>query len=172
MTSHENLIVIIKKKYICSMEGFYRFSLVVCFAAGLGLISCKKEYQVRTCESPSKVECIEDTNVVNVRIINFTNYPLCDLTAKYKTNSEMTYEYGSMEKDAFSCYTAMDYINWFPDIRFNLGTGKFKVADSLITDPKFINFRVTNRGFYSVIVTVAGDLDSQLVQTAVVQEFQ
>lgn len=166
------LIVIIKKKYICSMKGFYRISLIICFISALGLYSCEKEYQVRTCETPSKVECIEDTNLVNVRIINFTNYPLCEVTAKYKTNSELMYEYGSLEKDAFTCYTSMDYINQFPDIRFNLGTGKFQVTDSLLTDPKFINFRVTNRGFYSVIVTVAGDLDSQLVQTTVVQEFQ
>lgn len=146
--------------------------MIIVIVSAMGLYSCEKEYQVRTCETPSTVECLEDTNLVNVRVINFTNYPLCDFTARYKINTETYYNYGTLDAEAFTCYTTMDYINQFPDIKFKLGTGKFKVADTLITDPKFINLRVTNRGFYSVIVNVAGDLDSQLVQTTIVQEFQ
>ena len=145
-----------------------RTAMMVVAAISLIFFSCKKEYEERSCDTPSKVECKSDSGRVNVRVINFTGYPLCDFQIKYQ-NNQAEYEYGTLDVDEATCYTIVDYAQIYPQVFFNLGNGEFMIKDTLLSD-KYKNLEMKSNGFYSYFIQTAHSLDSQLVVTTFVVE--
>ena len=136
-------------------------SLFIALVVSFGLVSCAKEYQDRICETPSQVEYGFDSNVVNVRVINLTGYPLCNFTVLYRTDIDRPYNYGTLEKDDTTPFAKIEFVKSFPIVDFDLGTGHFTIADSLM-DIKlpYESSKILQPGFYNMYVSMDGPLDS------------
>ncbi len=147
------------------MKTTLRIALIIAITASLGLFSCQKEYIDRTCDRTSQVECGFDSNSVNVRVANFTGYPLCDFNIIYKSNDKKIYDYGTLKVGETSCYTKVEFTNIFPEVTFNLGTGSYVIPDTLMSDPKYNSLKMTSSGFYTFYVQIPHSLDSLKVLT-------
>ena len=143
-------------------------SLFIALVATFGFISCKKEYQTRVCETPSQVEYGSDSNVVNVRVINLTGYPLCNFTVLYRTDIDRPYLYGTLHKDETTPFTRIEFVKAFPIVEFDLGLGHFTIADTLM-DIKYPyeSFKYLDPGYYNMYVSMDGPLDSLRVNANV-----
>ena len=141
-----------------------RIALFVGVVTAFGLYSCKKEYNNRYCDTPSQVECSVDTTMVNVRVWNKTGFILCDFRVKYQTNTPDTLRYGTLDKEEVSCYTKLSDTKVFPRVRFDLGTGHFRIPDSLTDNSKKYNMLLEDKpGFYTFYMFLGGPLDSHYV---------
>ncbi len=151
------------------MKTTLRIALIFAITASLGLLSCDKEYVTRTCEKESQVECGFDSNMVNVRVANYSGYPLCDFEVVYRDNDQTVYDYGTLDVGETSCYTKMDFTKIYPEITFNLGSGTYVIPDSLIYDDKYNSLKQTTDGFYTFLINIP-DLDSLMISTIFVVE--
>ena len=143
-------------------------SLIIALVVSFGLISCEKEYRERICETPSQVEYGSDSNVVNVRVINLTGYPLCNFTVLYRTDIDRPYNYGTLDKDETTPFTRIEFVKAFPVVDFDLGTGHFTLADPLM-DLKYpyASLKLLPPGSYNMYVSMDGPLDSLRVNANV-----
>ena len=139
--------------------------------------SCDKEFNERVCESPITVECAQlpfDSSKVNVRIINSTGYPLCNVQVIYETTIEEVIQYGRFENQETSCYTTFPLRNvkMFPLLSFDLGSRHYEIADSL-SNTKYLygDMLLEEAGFYSYFVLIADSLNSDTCRTFLQKEF-
>lgn len=148
-----------------------KIALFIAVASALGVISCKKDYPSRYCDTPSQVVCEVDTSIVNVRVINKTGYPLCNFRVKYQTNTTDTLRYGTLDVEEISCYTKLTDTKVFPRLFCDLGTGHFKIPDSLTQNGFIYNGLIEdNPGFYTFYVFLGGPLDSNYLSPAMVSD--
>ena len=156
----------LKKNYICCMKNFRLLLLPVGIYALLFVFSCKREYPDRVCESSSNIPCGVDSNAINVRVINISGYPLCDFTVIWETNKGQQYKYGRLEDGEISCYTIVDAPKAFPYVTFNLGTGHYRIQDTLKTDTLPYNTtKIETPGLYSFEVYIADSLVTERCAT-------
>jgi len=147
------------------METMLRIAWIFAIVGSIGVFSCKKEFVDRSCEKASQVECGFDSNSVNVRVANFTGYPLCDFNVIYKSNDKEIYDYGTLHVGETSCYTKVSFTNIYPEVTFTLGTGSYVVPDSLLLDGEYNTLKQTSPGFYTFLIQIPHSLDSQKVAT-------
>ena len=143
-------------------------SLIIAIVVSFGLTSCEKEYRERICETPSLVEYGFDSNMVNIRVINLTGYPLCNFNVLYRTDIDRPYNYGTLHKEETTPFTRIEFVKAFPIVEFDLGTGHFTIADTLM-DIKYPyeSLRILQPGFYNMYVSMDGPLDSLRVNANV-----
>lgn len=154
------------------MKRTHWIAIIIGVVTALGIFSCAKpEGRSLYCDMPPKVDCTEDTNYVNMRVINKTDYPLCEVKVRYAHQNPTYHEYGTLDPDEFSCYSAMTVVNYYPEVTFKLGTAEFTVIDSLITNSKYNSLYLSSKGYYSLFIDVAPFLDSHLIITTIVPEF-
>ena len=151
------------------MKTTLRIALILAITASLGLLSCDKEYTDRTCEKESQVECGFDSNMVNVRVANYTGYPLCDFKVVYRGDDQTIYDYGTLHVGESSCYTKLDFTKIYPEVTFTLGTGSYVIPDSLIFDDKYNSLKQTTPGFYTFLINIP-NLDSLMISTTFIVE--
>ena len=145
-----------------------RIAILGGISVALGLFSCAKEYQNRECDTPSRVECDHDTSMVNVRVVNYTGYPVCELKVLYYTDVAQEYNYGTLKNGDSTCYVKMNYSLAFPHITFNLGAGQFRILDSLKkVDLPYHNMKVTSKGYYTLYLQIPMPLDSERVSSVI-----
>ena len=83
------------------------------------LIGCTKEKKDRTCEE-GVVPCAVDSSKVNIRIRNFTGYPICDLRMDYSKDDSLIW--GAIASGDSTCFVAVDSSIDSPFIQYNVGT--------------------------------------------------
>ncbi len=147
-----------------------RIAFGMAIVATLGMVSCEKENRDLSCNTPPKVEFGDDSTRVNVRLINFTGYPLCNFEIIYRKDEGTPYEYGTLDVGEVTPYTTVAFTHVYPEVTFNLGTGTFTIPDSLIYDDKYASQLQTNNGYYSFFIQTAHTLDSQTVVTYMVND--
>lgn len=156
-----------KNTYICFMKK--NFTILVAIVS-IVLISCTREYSTNICESPYTVACGFDSTAINVRVINESGYPLCDVALKYDLGGEFI-QYGRMDVDEISCYSMYPETKLFPHLTFNLGTQSYKIVDSLKSDKKPYNvMEIEDAGFYTFFISIADSLLSNKCQTRIYKE--
>ncbi|MEQ8324529.1 MAG: hypothetical protein RIC15_11965 [Vicingaceae bacterium] len=134
-------------------------STAIC--AMLVFAGCAKDYPSKLCESNEDNPCNVDSNAINVRLINISGYPLCDVKVVYELNTGEVINYGRLDVDEQSCYAVFDAPKVYPRVTFTLGTGDFKIKDTLITDTlPYNNQKLSDPGFYSYELFVEGELNS------------
>jgi len=143
-----------------------RLALAIAIVASLGLSSCEKDFEVRSCDTPSQIECGFDSNKVNVRIANLTGYPLCDFNVVYRTDTKDIYDYGTVLKGEYTCYIEMDFVKLYPEVTFTLGTGSYTIPDSLIFNEKYSLLKQTSPGFFTFFIQIPYSLDSLKISTS------
>lgn len=134
--------------------------------ASIVLISCTREYPDRVCESPINVQCAIDSLGINVRVVNLSGYPLCDVELIYETTTGDIIKYGRMDIDDISCYSVFVAPKVYPYITFTLGTETYEIVDSLKSDKKpYNNLLIEDSGFYTYFITYADSILSGTSQT-------
>lgn len=156
-----------KKSIFAYMKKHTRLVFISAITLAMTVFSCKKEFNDRSCESPSQVDCNSDTTKVNVRIVNLTGFPLCDFTVIFDNGTKTPYIYGTLGAGETSCYTTLSSSLLYPEVTYNLGAGEFKIQDSLTRDP-YNTQRLTTPGFYSYFVNTV--LEDTLVITTLIQD--
>jgi hypothetical protein len=132
-----------------------RIAIIVGVLTALGFVSCQKDYTNRYCDTPSKVECGFDSNMVNIRVHNNTGHPICNLKIEYRKDISKVYEYGTLDNDENTCYTKLDFSKAYPVIHFDLGTGHFQIEDSLLNEALiYNNMKITTAGFYTLYLQI------------------
>lgn len=148
-------------------KGFW-YAFSVALIATFGLFSCAKEYNDRYCDAPTQVESGFDTTMVNIRVVNYTKYALCNFEVIYRTDLGDVYRYGTIDPQEETPYSKHDFVKVFPEVTFTLGTGNFTINDTLATLPKYSELRLDAPGFYSLLINFNEPLDSQRVITSYV----
>ena len=139
--------------------------------ASIALFSCSREYPIEVCESPDNVICGFDSTAINVRVINRSGYPLCDVQMKYELDSTQIVQYGRMDIDDISCYSMYSDPKLYPYLTFTLGTQSYEIKDSLKADTlAYNNMKIENSGFYSFWILIADSLRSGTSQTIFIEE--
>jgi len=85
----------------------------------VALIGCEKEKKDRSCEE-GVVPCVVDSSKVNIRIRNFTGYPICDLRMDYSRDDSLIW--GAIGRGDSTCFVAVDSSIDSPFIQYNVGT--------------------------------------------------
>ena len=159
-----------KKTYICCMKKNLTFLVVSIAIASIALISCTREYPTEVCESPYTVLCGFDSAAINVRVINESGYPLCDVALKYELGDQIV-QYGRMDVGDISCYSMYDDPKFFPHLTFTLGTSTYAIRDTLKSDTlPYNNMKIEDPGFYTFFISISDSLTSGKCQTRIFKE--
>jgi len=159
------------------MKNFLGYIVVSLFSISLLFYSCEKEKNTRICESPVTVRCAQlpyDSTKVNVRLINSTGYPLCNLEVIYETTVGEVVKYGRMENQEYSCFTTypLRNVKEYPLVSFDLGSRHYVIADTLTnTNRPYGDILLENSGFYSFFVLIADSLNSDTCRTYLQKDF-
>lgn len=146
------------------MKKFLFFSLIAAITLSP---SCTKEYKTRVCDEPSTIDQFCDTihSRVNVRTVNLTGYPLCNVRVTYNSNQEAPYAMGRMNPSDSSCFTKFDFVKVYPIVKFTLGTKEFQILDSLRDKEEYSSKFFNTPGFYNMFIQIEGLLDTGYVST-------
>ena len=137
--------------------------------ASIALFSCTREYPVEVCESTPNVICGFDSVAINIRVINESGYPLCDVKMKYELDSAQIVEYGRMAINDVSCYSMYSDPKFYPYQTFTLGTASYEIKDTLKADTlPYNNKKIEFTGFYTFLISIADSLRSGTCQTRLV----
>lgn len=138
------------------------FSLLI-----FGLWACTEstEYS-RACESDVEIGCKTDTNLVNVRVANWTGYPICDLNIKYAIDVDI--DYGSLDPFDTTCYVAMVKAQTFPEVMYTIGEGVYVTHDTLLVPPYSVA-NIGTPGKYILTLTI-DSLTAEISKTSYLPE--
>ena len=160
-----------KKTYICFMKKNLAFIFSSLAIVSIVFISCSREYPDRVCESPKNVMCGVDSLGINVRVVNASGYPLCDVEMIYETNTGDVIQYGRMDINEESCYSYYVAPKAYPYISFTLGYGSYEIVDSLKSSLKPYNTKfIEEAGFYTFFISIADSLTSGTSKTILAKD--